>query len=83
MHGFRFSLMVFPLMVIHLIVFSRWIVFCPDCVSPRWGSPCGRLYNRWTGIRNGTVEWKTEWNGEYTQSIKVELATMCLGFLNI
>lgn len=23
--------------------------------------------NRWTGIRNGTVEWKMEWNNECAQ----------------
>ena len=27
-----------------------------------WG-----VSNRWTGIWNGTVEWKMEWNGECTQ----------------
>ena len=27
----------------------------------------GGVSNRWTGIWNGTVEWKMEWNSDHTQ----------------
>ena len=61
----------------HRLVSSTSFLSTPVSSAPAivclylYVSHCQYFYvgvsNRWTGIWNGTVEWKMEWNGECTQ----------------